>query len=138
MDAGYAELGSAFASASLERAVTDDYAAARSGRASQRPPAPRAPTPITTELGPGAPAPAATGLGTGAAPRREDGVGCRVLVPRALWPQYTCNENGGAGWSATVVAFGGSTAVVSFTVATTADGRRYEDERLPLASLRKV
>ena len=43
MDAGYAELGSAFASASLERAVTDDYAAARAGRASQRPPAPRAP-----------------------------------------------------------------------------------------------
>ena len=50
----------------------------------------------------------------------------------------TCNENGGAGWSATVVSFCGSTAVVNFTTAATAAGQRYEDERLPLSSLRKV
>ena len=26
-----------------------------------------------------------------------------VLVPRRVWPEYECNENGGAGWDAVVV-----------------------------------
>ena len=30
-------------------------------------------------------------------------VGDRVLVPREMWPDFACDENGGAGWTASVV-----------------------------------
>ena len=125
-DAGFAELSAAFASTALEQQVVGEYGAAQTGRSHQAAPAPRQPAASQVSLGPGA------------APSATDGIGCPVLVPRALWPSYTCNENGGNGWSGAIVSFCGSTAVVKFTSAATATGQRYEDERLPLSSLRKA
>ena len=64
--------------------------------------------------------------------------GRAVLVASALWPQYACKEFGGAGWAATVLRCSKHTAIVRFTVATTRDGRPYEDERVPLDQLRPL
>ena len=68
----------------------------------------------------------------------SDGVGCRVLVPKALWPTYSCTEHNGAGWEGTILKFTGTTAVVRFSYAKTANGEPYENERLPLRSLRRL
>ena len=38
-----------------------------------------------------------------------------VIVPRAVYPTETCDENGGDGWSATAVPHGRGTSKVSFT-----------------------
>ena len=63
-----------------------------------------------------------------------------VVVPRTLWPKYACTEMGGAGWAATVVRVtaAASAAVVKFTYATTRDGRRYENELLPVNCLARL
>ena len=59
-------------------------------------------------------------------------------VASALWPQYACKEFGGAGWAATVLRCSKHTAIVRFTIATTRDGRPYEDARVPLNQLRPL
>ena len=61
-----------------------------------------------------------------------------VLVPAEVWPRYRCTEHGGAGWQATIISASRVTAVVRFTTARAADGRPYEDERLPLHLLRPL
>ena len=62
----------------------------------------------------------------------ENATGRPVLVASALWPQYACNEFGGAGWAANVLQCSKHSAIVRFTIATTRDGRAYEDARVPL------
>ena len=64
--------------------------------------------------------------------------GDAVVVPASLWPAYSCNELGGAGWTATVSRVHRSTARVHFDLARTRDGRPYEDELLPLDELRVI
>ena len=68
----------------------------------------------------------------------ENATGRPVLVASVLWPQYACKEFGGAGWAATVLRCSKHTAIVRFTIATTRDGRPYEDARVPLIQLRPV
>jgi len=46
-----------------------------------------------------------------------------------------CNEHSGAGWEATAVSASNLTALVRFVYATTAEGAKYEDVRLPLQVL---
>jgi hypothetical protein len=65
----------------------------------------------------------------------DNAVGRRVLVSRARWPQYACHEHGGAGWEATVSSATKTTAVVRFSFNTTADGRPYQNERVPYGDL---
>ena len=65
-------------------------------------------------------------------------VGRHVLVPRGLWPAYTCSERGGAGWEAVIRSASHTTAVVRFCHARTARGAPYADERLPLSSLQPL
>ena len=65
-------------------------------------------------------------------------VGYRVLVPAAVYPQYTCSERGGAGWECLVISATGVSAVVRFLHARAADGRPYADERLPLHALQPL
>ena len=64
-------------------------------------------------------------------------VGRGVMLPRYLWPQDSCFENGGAGWDAYVVRVVPKTAsaVVAFIAATDADGRPFEDTTLKLSLL---
>ena len=61
-----------------------------------------------------------------------------VLVASALGPQYACKAFGGAGWAATVLRCSKHTAIGRFTIATTRDGRPYEDARVPLNQLRPL
>ena len=65
----------------------------------------------------------------------DNAVHRRVLVPVEVWPRYNCTEHNGAGWEATVVSCTRVTAVVKFAYARAADGRPYENERLPLERL---
>ena len=58
-------------------------------------------------------------------------VGDSVVVHRALWPTYSCHENSGAGWSATVRRLSRTAVRVSFDTARTRDNRRYQDELVP-------
>ena len=123
-DRGFAELGAEFASSALERQVLRDVTAAQQGGG---------PSAGRRDAG------SVGGTGTAsAAPTLSDGVGCRVLVPKALWPTYSCTENNGAGWEGTILKFTGTTAVVQFSFAKTANGEPYENERLPLRSLRRL
>ena len=64
--------------------------------------------------------------------------GRRVLVPSALYPRYVCREHAGSGWESLVLSATRVTAVVRFLYARTADGRPYEDERLPLDRLQPL
>ena len=69
---------------------------------------------------------------------RGNAVGRRVLVPATLYPQYTCSEHAGAGWEGLVLSATAVTAVVRFLHDRTADGRPYQDERLPLDRLQPI
>ena len=62
-------------------------------------------------------------------------VGRRVLVPAPLWPDLACTENGGAGWTAIIVASSRGAVTAHFTDALTARGLPYADVRLQLASV---
>ena len=62
-------------------------------------------------------------------------VGRRVLVARALWPAYECDENNGLGWTAHIISFSRGAAVVQFQHATDARGLPYANERLLLSCL---
>ena len=59
-----------------------------------------------------------------------------MLVPADVWPDFVCDENGGAGWDATVLKVARQSALVSFDSARTDDGRRYEDEQIAISALR--
>ena len=65
-------------------------------------------------------------------------VGRTVLVPRSVYPRYPCAERGGAGWEATILSATSRTAVVRYARATTAQGRPYEDVRIPLRLLQPL
>jgi hypothetical protein len=62
-------------------------------------------------------------------------IGRRVLVPRAMWPGYPCDENKGAGWTALVVKASRGYAHVSFSRARDASGRRYANANVALDML---
>ena len=67
----------------------------------------------------------------------ENAVGRRVLIPAEVHPTYACTEHNGTGWEALVMSATSLTAVVRLIgpQRLTADGRRYEDERLPIGTL---
>ena len=58
--------------------------------------------------------------------------GRRVLVPKHLWPSWQCDENGGAGWTATVISRRGADARVAYIDATDERGVAFEDVYLKL------
>jgi hypothetical protein len=62
-------------------------------------------------------------------------VGRRVLVPRAIYPSYTCTENGGRGWAARVLHCARQVATLRFLDATTARGLPYADVQLQFSVL---
>ena len=64
--------------------------------------------------------------------------GRRVLVLRSIWPDYACNENDAAGWSALVVRAGKAWCDVAFLDARDADGHLYKNERLSYDVLRPL
>ena len=65
--------------------------------------------------------------------------GRRVLVPRSTWPEYTCTEQGGSGWAASVKSCNAKgVAKVQFESAVDDEGRPYPDEYLTLDSLRPL
>ena len=55
-------------------------------------------------------------------------VGDVVFVPAFAWPDYRCDEHGGAGWHATVTYTSRTAARVKFTYARDNHGRPYADE----------
>jgi hypothetical protein len=62
--------------------------------------------------------------------------GRRVLVPILPgWESYPCEEHGGKGWEAVVVSATGVSALVNFIYASTARGRPYAKQRVPLDKL---
>ena len=65
-------------------------------------------------------------------------VGRRVLVPSTIWPTYSCNELGGAGWSARIVARTRHGVRVTFLQERDSRGRRYRDAELSLTALRPL
>ena len=68
---------------------------------------------------------------------KDNAVGRRVLIPAEVHPTYACTEQNGAGWEALVMSATSVTAVVRLIgpQRLAADGRRYEDERLPIETL---
>ena len=68
----------------------------------------------------------------------SNALGRRVLVPRAMWPAYACDEHMGVGWTATVVRCTAICARVSFVRATTPRGLPYEDVDVALDALRPL
>jgi hypothetical protein len=69
---------------------------------------------------------------------RRPAMGDEVLVPREIWPSYSCAEHDGAGWHAQVRNATALTVCVRFTHARTQRGKPYEDVRLPWPSLRSL
>ena len=65
-------------------------------------------------------------------------VGRRVLVPRSVWPTYSCTERGGDGWEAKVLRVRHGWATVSFAYDTDEHGRRVANEQLPLKLLQPL
>jgi len=134
LDVRFAEIQNEFASSALERLVIHDLTAAQTGQvavaSTETPMASRPPPPVS--LPTPTPAPVVRPLPPDVQP------GCKVLVPRDLWPTYSCMEHGGIGWEATIVTVTASTAVVRFSFAKTRDHRPYEDERLPLSRLKAL
>jgi len=57
------------------------------------------------------------------------------MVPRHVWPNYSCSEHSGRGWSGVIVSVNGDAATVAFTHATTPRGLPYEDVQLTLETL---
>jgi hypothetical protein len=62
----------------------------------------------------------------------RDCIGRRVLVPAAAWPNFTCDENDGKGWTATIQSSSRGSATVRFTDAATPRGIPYDDVTLQL------
>jgi hypothetical protein len=66
---------------------------------------------------------------------RENAKGREVLIPAEVWPDVTCGENGGAGWSARVLRCSSAGATLHFLTAKSARGRAFADVRLKLSVL---
>jgi len=66
----------------------------------------------------------------------EDAVGRSVIVLASRYPRERCTENDGEGWLAVIEDCSKYTALVSFTLARTAHGRRYRNERVPLCYIK--
>ena len=66
-------------------------------------------------------------------------VGCPVVVPGELWPSFTCDELGGAGWEAVVVKQlrAGIGVVVQWTHLTTRNGKPWQAQ-LQVSALRSL
>ncbi len=58
-----------------------------------------------------------------------------IMVPRRIYPTYACNEYGGDGWEGLIMSRRKDVAIVRFTRATSADGRRYTDTPLQVGVL---
>ena len=104
------------------------------GGFSPPPPPPRPHAAAVPRLPAGQPATAADTSPLTAA----NAMGRRVLVPRDIWPTYSCSEHGGAGWEARVVSATRVSAVVCFAQARDRHGRPYPNERLPLHVLQPL
>ena len=65
----------------------------------------------------------------------DNAVGRRALVPRSMWPDYTCNEHSGKGWEVLITKVNQQAATVAFIHAVTARGLPYADERVQLHAL---
>ena len=146
-DQGYAHLLNHLNGNRDRAAAIQDFATALSGQQA----APAAPAPAATGRAAARPAAAPPARAAAHAPPQppqapppppdlrplapDNAVGRRVLVSRARWPQYACREHGGTGWEATVSSATRTTAVVRFSFATTADGRLYQNERVPYGDL---
>lgn len=66
--------------------------------------------------------------------------GRRVLIPRTIWPDYPCTEQGGLGWAARVTSCSAQDGIarVHFESAVDEEGRPYPDEHLRLADLQPL
>jgi hypothetical protein len=146
-DQGYAHLLNHLNGNRDRAAAIQDFATALNGQQA----APAAPAPAAAGRAAARPAAASPARAAALAPPQppqapppppdprplapDNAVGRRVLVSRARWPQYACHEHGGAGWEATVSSATRTTAVVRFSFATTADGRPYQNERVPYSDI---
>ena len=71
-------------------------------------------------------------------PGSQDCVGRRVLVPRHVWPDYSCDENDERGWTAHIVGYSRGAATIRFAHATDERGLPYPDERLQIGALAPI
>ncbi|KAL1499619.1 hypothetical protein AB1Y20_011818 [Prymnesium parvum] len=62
--------------------------------------------------------------------------GATALVARECWPNEPCAENGGAGWTVTVLSVTRHTAVIQFLHARAPSGAPYAPIRVQLQMLR--
>ena len=98
-----------------------------------KPKRPRSPAPSRKRL---AQSPAAMPTGTAADLNHGEMVGKRVLVPATLWPEHRCKEHGGNGWEGTIIKATTRLLTVRYAIARTPQGDVFEDEKLPLDSVR--
>ena len=68
-------------------------------------------------------------------PTTQQCVGRRVLVPRALWPTYACEENNARGWTAHIVSYSRGIATLRFASACDDRGLPYPDELLRIGDV---
>lgn len=69
----------------------------------------------------------------------ESCAGRRVLIARAMWPSFSCDENGGRGWTGRIVSCTrGGAATIKFLEATTARGIPYQDVTVLLSALEPI
>ena len=61
-----------------------------------------------------------------------------VIVPRELWPRYSCSEHDGVGWSAEVISEQNGRLVVRFLHARTMDGRTWPTHSLRSGAVIRV
>ena len=66
--------------------------------------------------------------------------GRRVLIPRTMWPDYACTEQGGTGWAARIKSCSARDGIarVHFESAIDEEGRPYPDEHLMLSDLQPL
>ena len=62
-------------------------------------------------------------------------LGSELALPRAMWPDYPCNELGGLGWRVLLLAASPAAATVRFIHARSRSGRRYEDTQVQTSAL---
>lgn len=62
-------------------------------------------------------------------------LGSELALPRAMWPDYPCNELGGLGWRVLLLAASPAAATVRFIHARSRNGRRYEDTQVQTSAL---
>jgi hypothetical protein len=126
------------------RAAMDPHSPQRLPRANNpaRPPpnaAPRAPRPNTAGgLEPPLPSPENAAPETPVTLEPLDGLpplDSELALPRAMWPDYPCNELGGLGWRVLLLAASPAAATVRFIHARSWSGRRYKDTQVQTSAL---